>query len=94
MMLLSVAALAGAAVAFPAGLYWGQPLPAADPARPRIGSASVRNRYAPAILSDPYFVDRQRRLVEALEAGCRTSGAHCAEARAARRRLLALEDGR
>ena len=93
-MLLSLAALAGAAVAFPAGLYLGRPVAPGEPVRPRGGSASLRNRYSPAVLSDPYFLDQQRRIVEALEASCRGSSTYCAEARAARRRLIGLEDGR
>ena len=94
MMLLSLAALAGAAVAFPAGLYFGRPIAPGEPLRPRTGSASLRNHYAPALLSDPYFIDQQRRVVEMLEAGCRQMRAHCPEAQAARRRLIALENGR
>ena len=92
------AAFAGAAIAFPAGLYFARPTTPGDGLRPRAGpvggSTSVRNRYAPAMLSDPYFIDQQRRVVEALEASCRRSGAHCAEAQATRRRLIDLENGR
>jgi hypothetical protein len=92
-MLLTLAALAGAAVAFPAGLYFARPIAPADPPRPRIGSASLRNHYAPDILNDPYFIDQQRRVVEMLEVSCRTRGEHCREANAARSRLSALENG-
>ena len=90
-MLVTVAALAGAAVAFPAGLYFGRPIAPAETAWPRAaGSVSLRNRYSPAMLADPYFLDQQRRVVEALELSCRRSGAHCATARAARARLTKL----
>lgn len=92
-MLLTLAALAGAAVAFPAGLYFARPIAPVDPPRLRTGSASLRNPYAPAILSDPYFIDQQRRVVEMLEASCRNTGEHCREAAAARTRLTALENG-
>jgi hypothetical protein len=92
-MLLTLAALAGAAVAFPAGLYFARPIAPAAPPRPRTGSASLRNHYAPDILSDPHFIDQQRRVVEMLEASCRSSGEHCREAAAARARLTALETG-
>lgn len=92
-MLLALAAFAGAAVAFPAGLYFARPIAPAGPPRARVGSASLRNHYAPAILGDPYFIDQQRRIVEMLEASCRSKGEHCREAAGARARLTALEDG-
>lgn len=93
-MLLSMAAMAGAAIAFPAGLYFARPIAPNEPIRLRTGSASLRNHYAPAILSDAYFIDQQSRVVATLEVSCRSTGDHCREATAARARLTALENGR
>jgi hypothetical protein len=47
----------------------------------------MREILSPTIRNDPYFLDRQRQGIEALEAHCRRSGEMCAEARAARRRF-------
>jgi hypothetical protein len=66
----------------------GRPEPAVPAARP---TAAVRDVFSPSIRSDPYFVDRQRESVEALERYCDRTGASCVEARAARRRLGELE---
>lgn len=94
-LLTAAAVLAGVVFAFLAGLQVGRsPSPPSDTARPRGGTTSVRDRYSPALLSDPYFLDQQRRLVETLEASCRALGDYCKEARAARRRLTELERGR
>jgi hypothetical protein len=90
---LGVALLIGAAIAFPAGLLVAGF--AEDPADRRraapSGSAAVRDVYSPALRSDPWFVDRQREGVEALERHCARTGESCPEARAARRRLATLE---
>lgn len=93
-MLLSLAAMAGAAIAFPAGLYFARPIAPNEPMTLRTGSASLRNHYAPAILRDAYFINQQSRVVETLEVSCRSTREHCREAAAARERLTALENGR
>jgi hypothetical protein len=49
--------------------------------------ADARNVYSPIVVKDPYVLDRQRRVVDALEAQCRDTGDHCPEAKAARRWL-------
>jgi len=40
--------------------------------------------YSPDISGDPYVIDQQRKVVEALELQCRHFGDHCDEARKAR----------
>ena len=86
---LGCALLVGAALAFPAGLMvarLGADPPDSRRAGPR-GGAAVRDVYSPAMRSDPWFLDRQREGVEALESHCRRTGETCAEAREARRWL-------
>jgi hypothetical protein len=85
---LAAALLIGAALAFPAGLWLaGEPErvagPQAAPSRAPVGRAV----YSPRIKDDPYFLDQQRKGIEALEAECRRTGEFCAEARQARRGL-------
>lgn len=86
-----------AAVAFPAGIWLartsqaplaGAPAPSRAPARAK---AVARNPYSANIRDDPYVLERQRGLVEAMERGCARSGAGCAEARQARRYIDARE---
>ena len=91
---LGVALLLGAAIAFPAGMMLaGSRDGSEDTPAPRRESASVRDVYSPAIRSDPWFLERQREGVEALERHCAQSGENCAVARAARQRLTELEAG-
>ena len=86
---LGCALLIGAALAFPAGLLvagWDD-TPRERPAA-RAGKAPpVRDVFSPALRSDPWFLERQREGIEALESHCRQSGENCAEAREARRWL-------
>ena len=74
---------AGMAVAFKAGTIVGQ-----DSEQPRVSrpdaAATAREAYSPRVLDDPYFLQQQRRNVEALEQGCEERGELCAEARQAR----------
>lgn len=88
---LAAALLLGAALAFPVGL-----IVAGNEETPRSSAsrspAAVRDVFSPRVRSDPYFLDRQRENVEALEAHCRETGEPCAEARAARRRLDELAE--
>jgi len=86
---LGCAAILGAAVAFPAGVMFAghervreKGLPAASGSRAT--KPFVRNVYSPTIFHDPYFLDQQRRVVEALEAQCRNQRERCAEAQQAR----------
>jgi len=90
---LACAALVGAAIAFPAGVFFGgrdamrqndRPATQRDNAPVK---ADVRNVFSPQIYNDPYVQNEQRKVVEELEAQCRHAGEHCAEAKAARRWL-------
>jgi hypothetical protein len=87
--------LLGAAIAFPAGMMLGRggaaPEPAAEPGTGVASRAApkraVRDFYSPGILDDPYVIEQQLRVVEALELGCRQYRERCAEARKARDRV-------
>jgi hypothetical protein len=94
-------ALVAAAIAFPLGLFVGG---GNGPAREQAGHSAAppplrgrapaaRNVYSPRVASDPYVVEEQRRVVEALEVSCRQSGQHCAEAEQARRRIEEAASG-
>jgi hypothetical protein len=88
---MGCAALVGAAIALPAGMSLadreevreGQ----APAARSKAAGATGREIYSPTIHSDPYVLDQQRKVVEALESQCRHQGERCAEAARARRWL-------
>ena len=70
---LAIAILLGAALAFPAGMMAGRlgsDAPPAERDRPRT-TTGVRDVLSPAMRSDPWFIERQREGVEALEAHCR-----------------------
>jgi hypothetical protein len=90
---LAWAALIGAAVAFPAGMMLSGREAVREKAAPTAPSdrrgpgADSRDLYSPDIAGDPYVLDRQEKVVEALETQCRHSGERCAEAKAARRSL-------
>lgn len=86
-----------AAIAFPAGLWVAGALSpdTPDPPPPTIAVPAAlpsrqplaRNPYSTSIRRDPYVLDRQRVVVEAMETACRRLNERCAEARAARRYL-------
>src|SRR5688572_5382412 len=85
---LVAALVVGAALAFPVGLWVAGS--GDDAATSRVGrsrAAVGRAMYYPSIRDDPYFLEQQRKGIEALEAECRRTGAFCAEAREARRGL-------
>ena len=88
---IGCAALVGALIAFPAGVMVTRrgeggepPQPSRNPPR---GTATSRDFYSPNVVSDPYVLEQQRRVVEALERSCRDLGENCAEARQARQRV-------
>ena len=93
--MLGCAALLGAAIAFPAGMMLGRGGAAPEPAEERgAGDAprakskqAVREFYSPSILDDPYVIEQQLRVVEALELSCRQYGERCTEAQKARERV-------
>lgn len=88
-----IALLLGAAIAFPAGVMvagsQGDSIGAGSPTRR--DTASMRNMFSPSVRNDPWFLERQREGVEALERHCQQTGESCPEARGARRRLVELE---
>jgi len=78
-------------IALPAGIVAGRYLSVSD--EPNRANAAAydtgrrtRDMYAPGFRNDPYVIDQQRRVVEALEQDCRRSNQHC-EAEQARRRV-------
>jgi hypothetical protein len=88
--------LVGAALAFPVGMIVagrGDGGSSANRPAPR-ADAPLRDVFSPAVRDDPWFVERQREGVEALERHCADSGELCREARAARSRLAELDAGR
>ena len=84
---LAAAALLGAAIALPVGMMLGGDGSTTAPPRTAPSTAATRAVYSPKVLSDPYFLDEQRKGVKALEAHCRETGEMCAEARAGRQWL-------
>ena len=86
---LALALFLGAVLAFPAGMMVARlgDSPAAQTAGNAGEAARVRDVYSPALRSDPWFVERQREGIEALEEHCRRTGEDCAQAREARRWL-------
>ena len=93
--MLGCAALIGAAIAFPAGMMLagggggtqGEAERRSGKASPAQPKQAVRDFYSPTILDDPYVIEQQLRVVEALELTCRQNGERCAEARQARQRV-------
>ena len=88
---LAAALMLGAVLAFPVALWvTGNDDGDEESPAPRPPAAVGRAMYNPRIRGDPYFLDQQRKGIEALEAECRRTGAFCAEARRGRRRLEEL----
>ena len=85
---LGCAVVCSAALALPAGIVLGRLGSGNEPERSaKHGDAAMRDIFSPSVRTDPFFLDRQREGVEALERYCERSGQSCAEARAARARL-------
>ena len=86
----------GAAIAFPAGLIVGGSFPTHERPTPGKGNAAAapkaeaRDFYSPDFRTDPYVLEQQRRVVEALELSCRQFRERCREAAEARRRIEEL----
>ena len=92
--MIGFAAAIGAVLAFPAGLMVaGRDAPppqdggTARPGAPAVKKAVARDFYSQKVTSDPYVLDQQLRVVEALELECRQFRKHCAEAGQARQRI-------
>lgn len=93
---LGCAVLLGASIAFPLGMLVGGNEPAGEissqSAPPDRSQAPVaRDVYSPRVIGDPYVIEQQRRVLEALELDCLRSRRHCAEAEQARRRIAEAE---
>ena len=91
---LGCAALIGAVIAFPAGMMAGGGTGRqqaeerlAGEARPAKSKQAVRDVYSPSIRDDPYVIEQQLRVVEALELSCRRYRERCTEAQKARERI-------
>jgi hypothetical protein len=98
---MGCAALLAASIAFPPGIVLGgnEPSPPTrgKPSRPAPtagGTPAARNVYSPRIATDPYVIEQQRRVLQALEARCRQSGRLCREAEQARLRIEEADTGR
>lgn len=91
--LAGCAVLLGAVFAFPAGMMFaGDRLQNDRPTASAAKGASAPRRaardfYSPDILNDPYVVEQQIRVVEALELSCRQLNELCREAKQARQRM-------
>jgi hypothetical protein len=83
---LALAVVLSAAVAFAVGMRFAGSSAESRPA-PSGKSAAVRQVFSPRVLSDPYFLDRQRRNAAALAQRCREGRQYCAEAAALQRWL-------
>ena len=91
----------GALIAFPLGMMVGAGESQAPDRRdsrredrPAPPAAPARDSWSPRIANDPYVIEQQRRVVEALELSCRQFKSHCAEARQARLRIEEAEASR
>lgn len=98
---LGCSVVLGAAIAFPVGIIIGNGQPekaGTEITRPDAARGNrappARNPYSPNVGSDPYVIDQQRRVVEALETNCRHFHSHCTEAQQARLRLNEAEVGK
>ena len=87
-------ALAAASVAFPLGIIVGSRGPAGGgPGAPASRSSSAgqappaRNVYSPRVGGDPFVIEQQLKVVEALELSCRQYKRQCPEAGRARLRI-------
>lgn len=81
----------GALALFGAGILLGRQNGGADrPTEPsRAASrpsakALVRNVFSPTVVADPYVLDEQRKVADALDRSCRLQNDHCDTARKAR----------
>ena len=96
--ILGCAVALAVAIALPAGIFIGRygSHESDDGAADRVGSAGARARdpYSPNFRSDPYVIEQQRRVVEALEKSCEETKQHCTEAIEARRRVEETAAGR
>jgi hypothetical protein len=86
MLALAAALVPAAALLFAAGVWVGGRAGGERGERgapTAAGEATGRAVYSPRVLSDPWFLDRQRENAGALERQCDETGKLCAEARGA-----------
>jgi len=90
---LGLALFVGTAIAFPAGMMVAGSQTGSDRARPAVrrDTAAMRDMFSPSVRQDPWFAERQRAGVEALERYCAQTGQSCPEARAARHALAEMD---
>ncbi|PTS87833.1 hypothetical protein DBR17_05335 [Sphingomonas sp. HMWF008] len=81
----------GGVILFYAGIVLGrQQASTAQPGKHPPGTARastkplVRNVFSPSVIADPYVLDEQRKVVEALESACEHQRQNCQTARDAR----------
>jgi hypothetical protein len=79
---LGCAFVVGLAAAFLAGVMVASAAVTERETRPRVnrGNAALLNLFSPDPMSDPYFIEQERKNVEALERTCRQTGQYCNEA--------------
>lgn len=87
---LGCAFVIGLAVAFLAGVLVASRAVTEREARARLnrGNAVLFNPYSPNPMSDPYFIEQERKNVEALDRACRRTGHYCNEAAQMRQWLV------
>ncbi len=92
------AAVIGASIAFPTGIIVGSNRSssesAEDVSRPNSSGRQVaagRDVYSPRVTTDPYVIEQQRKVAEALDVSCRQFDLHCVEAEQARLRIKEAE---
>ena len=81
--------LIGLAAAFLAGVMVARHTVTERETNPpvNLGNAGLPNPFSPNPTHDPYFIDQERKNVEALERTCRRTGRYCNEAAQMRRWL-------
>lgn len=92
---IGCAVVVGASIAFPLGFIvgddWSSSNHQADEVKRHVpGRVQVpagRDVYSPQIANDPYVIEEQRKVQQALEVSCREFNRYCAEAAQARLRI-------
>jgi hypothetical protein len=86
---LGCAFVIGLTAAFLAGVMVTNRAVTEPEAHPRVnrGNAALFNPFSPNPMSDPYFIEQERKNVEAFERACRQTGQYCDEAAQMRQSL-------
>jgi hypothetical protein len=87
---LGCAFVIGLVGAFVAGVVVASAAVTESETRSRVnrGNAALLNPFSPNPMSDPYFIEQERKNVEALERTCRETGQYCNEAAQMRQWLV------